>query len=40
MDFLKSRFSRDGGRCVLVKGSKVPSNVELFVNVELLVSED
>ena len=40
MDFLKSRFSRNGGRCVLVKGSKVSGNVKLLVDVKLLVSKD
>ncbi|KAG1733568.1 hypothetical protein EDD22DRAFT_852591 [Suillus occidentalis] len=35
-----SRFLGDEGRCVLMKGSKLSSNVKLLVDAELLVSDD
>jgi hypothetical protein len=38
VNLLKSRVSRDGDRCVLMKVSKMSSNVKLLVDAELLTT--
>jgi hypothetical protein len=40
VNFFQTKLPRNGGRRMFVQGSKVPSNVELLANIELLVTED
>ena len=40
MDFLKARFDWDTSRGVLVQRTKMPSEFELFVDIDRLVPKD
>ena len=40
MNFFETGLLGDGGCCMFVERAKVSRNVKLFVNAQLLISED
>lgn len=40
MDFFQTRLARNGGRCVLMKRTEVPRELQLFMDADLLIAED